>query len=120
METTDIIKPENLVYKKPALLKDVAMHYCPGCSHSTVHKIICEVIEEMGAEEYAIGVAPVGCAVFAYNYIDVDMIEAGIIDPAEVVTNEITNAASVASLLLTTDALVVDEPEDKPKINPAM
>ena len=76
METTDIIKPENLVYKKPALLKDVAMHYCPGCSHSTVHKIICEVIEEMGAEEYAIGVAPVGCAVFAYNYIDVDMIEA--------------------------------------------
>ena len=50
----------------------------------------------------------------------VDMIEAGIIDPAEVVTNEITNAASVASLLLTTDALVVDEPEDKPKINPAM
>ncbi|MGM9823807.1 MAG: 2-oxoglutarate oxidoreductase, partial [Muribaculaceae bacterium] len=47
METTDIIKPENLVYKKPALLKDVAMHYCPGCSHSTVHKIICEVIEEM-------------------------------------------------------------------------
>ena len=76
METTDIIKPENLVYKKPALLKDVAMHYCPGCSHSTVHKIICEVIEEMGAEEYAIGVAPVGCAVFAYNYIDVDMVEA--------------------------------------------
>lgn len=76
METTDIIKPENLVYKKTALLKDVAMHYCPGCSHSTVHKIICEVIEEMGAEEYAIGVAPVGCAVFAYNYIDVDMIEA--------------------------------------------
>ncbi len=76
MKTTDIIKPENLVYKKPALLKDVAMHYCPGCSHSTVHKIICEVIEEMGAEEYTIGVAPVGCAVFAYNYIDVDMIEA--------------------------------------------
>ena len=76
METTDIIKPENLVYKKPALLKDVAMHYCPGWSHSTVHNIICEVIEEMGAEEYAIGVAPVGCAVFAYNYIDVDMIEA--------------------------------------------
>ena len=58
-----------------------------------------------------------------YDALDrkyVDMIEAGIIDPAEVVTNEITNAASVASLLLTTDALVVDEPEDKPKINPAM
>ncbi len=76
MDTLDIIKPENLVYKKPALLKDVTMHYCPGCSHSTVHKIVCEVIEEMGAEEFTIGVAPVGCAVFAYNYIDVDMIEA--------------------------------------------
>ena len=76
MDTIDIIKPENLVYKKPALLKDATMHYCPGCSHSTVHKIVCEVIEEMGAEEFTIGVAPVGCAVFAYNYIDVDMIEA--------------------------------------------
>ena len=76
MDIIDIIKPENFVYKKPALLKDVTMHYCPGCSHSTVHKIVCEVIEEMGAEEFTIGVAPVGCAVFAYNYIDVDMIEA--------------------------------------------
>ena len=73
MEVNDIIKPENLVYQKPALLKDCTMHYCPGCSHSTVHKIVCEVIEEMGATEYAIGVAPVGCAVFAYNYIDIDM-----------------------------------------------
>ena len=76
MEVNEIIKPENLVYQKPALLKDCTMHYCPGCSHSTVHKIVCEVIEEMGATEYAIGVAPVGCAVFAYNYIDIDMSEA--------------------------------------------
>ena len=76
MEVNDIIKPEKLVYQKPALLKDCTMHYCPGCSHSTVHKIVCEVIEEMGATEYAIGVAPVGCAVFAYNYIDIDMSEA--------------------------------------------
>ena len=76
MEVNDIITPENLVYQKPALLKDCTMHYCPGCSHSTVHKIVCEVIEEMGATEYAIGVAPVGCAVFAYNYIDIDMSEA--------------------------------------------
>ena len=76
MEVNDIIKPENLVYQKPALLKDCTMHYCPGCIHSTVHKIVCEVIEEMGATEYAIGVAPVGCAVFAYNYIDIDMSEA--------------------------------------------
>ena len=76
MDINEIIKPENLVYKRPTLLKDTTMHYCPGCGHSTVHKIVCEVIEEMGAEEYTIGVAPVGCAVFAYNYLDVDMVEA--------------------------------------------
>ena len=76
MEINDIIKPENLVYKKPKLLNDRNMHYCPGCSHGVVHKLVAQVIEEMGAEEYAIGVSPVGCAVFAYNYIDVDMIEA--------------------------------------------
>ena len=52
------------------------MHYCPGCSHGVVHKLVAEVIEEMGAAEIAIGIAPVGCAVFAYNYIDVDWIEA--------------------------------------------
>ncbi len=52
------------------------MHYCPGCSHGVVHKLVAEVIEEMGAEHIAIGVAPVGCAVFAYNYIDIDWIEA--------------------------------------------
>ena len=52
------------------------MHYCPGCSHGVVHKLIAELIEEMGLEEKTIGVAPVGCAVFAYNYIDIDWIEA--------------------------------------------
>ena len=52
------------------------MHYCPGCSHGVVHKLIAEILEEMHAEEIAIGIAPVGCAVFAYNYIDVDWIEA--------------------------------------------
>ena len=52
------------------------MHYCPGCSHGVVHKLAAEVIEEMGMEERAIGVAPVGCAVFAYNYIDIDWQEA--------------------------------------------
>lgn len=76
MDIQDIIKPENQVYKKPSLLNDVQMHYCPGCSHGVVHKLIAEVIEEMGAAEIAIGIAPVGCAVFAYNYIDVDWIEA--------------------------------------------
>ncbi|MDE5787177.1 MAG: hypothetical protein K2H79_01345, partial [Bacteroidaceae bacterium] len=65
----DIIKPENQVYKKPKLLNDTPMHYCPGCSHSVVHKLIAEVIEELNMEEKSIGISPVGCAVFAYNYI---------------------------------------------------
>lgn len=76
MDIQDIIKPENQVYRKPALLNDSHMHYCPGCSHGVVHKLVAEVIEELGAAEIAIGIAPVGCAVFAYNYIDVDWIEA--------------------------------------------
>ena len=70
MDIKDIIKPENLVYSKPRLMNDNPMHYCPGCSHGVVHKLVAEVIDEMGMEEKTIGVAPVGCAVFAYNYID--------------------------------------------------
>ena len=66
------IKKENLVYVKPKLITDNVMHYCPGCSHGTVHKLIAEVIEEMGLEEKTVGVSPVGCSVFAYNYIDID------------------------------------------------
>lgn len=76
MEINDIIKPENRVYKKPALLNDANMHYCPGCSHGVVHKLISELVEEMGIEDKTIGIAPVGCAVFAYNYVDIDWIEA--------------------------------------------
>lgn len=76
MTTEDIIKPENLVYQKPKLLNNTPMHYCPGCSHGVVHKLIAEVIEEMGMEEKTIGISPVGCAVFAYKYIDIDWIEA--------------------------------------------
>ena len=71
-----IISPENIVYKKPTLMNDVPMHYCPGCSHGVVHKLVAEVIEEMGMEDKAIGVSPVGCAVFAYRYIDIDWQEA--------------------------------------------
>jgi 2-oxoglutarate ferredoxin oxidoreductase subunit beta len=52
------------------------MHYCPGCSHGVIHKLAAEVIEEMGLEDKTIGIAPVGCAVFAYNYIDIDWQEA--------------------------------------------
>lgn len=76
MNIKDMIKPENLVYQKPALMNDVNMHYCPGCSHGVVHKLVAEIVEEMGMEEKTIGVAPVGCAVFAYKFIDVDWQEA--------------------------------------------
>ncbi|NLI36814.1 MAG: 2-oxoglutarate oxidoreductase [Bacteroidales bacterium] len=76
MTRNEIIKPENLVYKKPTLMNDNHMHYCPGCSHGVVHKLVAEIIEEMGLREKAIGISPVGCAVFIYNYIDIDWQEA--------------------------------------------
>ena len=76
VENKEIIRPENLVYQKPRLLNDNTMHYCPGCSHGVIHKLVAEVIDEMGMAENSIGIAPVGCAVFAYNYIDVDWEEA--------------------------------------------
>ena len=76
MEIKDIIKEENKVYATPTLLEGVHMHYCPGCSHGVVHKLVAEVIHELGLTEKAVGVSPVGCAVFAYNYIDVDWVEA--------------------------------------------
>lgn len=76
MEIKDIIREENKVYCKPELLDEVHMHYCPGCSHGVVHRLLAEIIEEMNLEDSIIGIAPVGCAVFAYNYIDIDWIEA--------------------------------------------
>jgi 2-oxoglutarate/2-oxoacid ferredoxin oxidoreductase subunit beta len=72
----EIISPENLVYSKSPLLDNVTMHYCPGCSHGVVHKLIAEIIEELGIQKDVIGVCPVGCSVFAYNYIDIDWSEA--------------------------------------------
>ena len=76
MTKEQLITPENLVCGKPALMNDEHMHYCPGCSHGVVHKIIAEIIEEMQMEEKTIGVCPVGCAVFAYRYLDIDCQEA--------------------------------------------
>ncbi|WKZ70743.1 MAG: thiamine pyrophosphate-dependent enzyme [Melioribacteraceae bacterium] len=67
---------DNLVYEKPATLLDTPMHYCPGCGHGVAHRLIAEVIDELGIQEETIGVAPVGCSVFAYNYLDIDMSEA--------------------------------------------
>ena len=57
--------PENRVYAKPRLLTDAVMHFCPGCSHGTIHKLVAEVIDEMQVEHDAIGITPVGCAVLA-------------------------------------------------------
>ena len=76
MDVNEIIKPENLVYRKPTLLNDNTMHYCPGCSHGVAHKLVAEIIEEMGMMENTIAVSPVGCAVFAYEYFRCDMAEA--------------------------------------------
>lgn len=70
------IKQENLVHARPKLLRDNLMHYCPGCSHGTIHNLIAEVVEEMGLDGDCIGISPVGCGVFAYNYIEVDWVEA--------------------------------------------
>ena len=76
MTREEIIQAENLVYRKPELLNDVPMHYCPGCSHGVVHKLVAEVVAEMGMTEKTVAISPVGCAVFAYKYIDVDWQEA--------------------------------------------
>jgi 2-oxoglutarate ferredoxin oxidoreductase subunit beta len=67
-----IAKEENKVYGKCPVLTDTTMHYCPGCHHGTMHKILAEVIHELNIQEQTLGVAPVGCAVLAYNYIEID------------------------------------------------
>ncbi len=66
----------DLVYQRPDSLMDVRMHYCPGCGHTTAHKILMEVVDEAGIKSETVGVAPVGCAVLAYEYLDVDMHQA--------------------------------------------
>lgn len=65
-----------LVYDRPAALMDMPMHYCPGCGHGIIHRLVAEVIDELGLAGRTIGVAPVGCAVFAYQYFNVDGCEA--------------------------------------------
>ncbi len=76
MKLSDIIKEENLVYRKTPLMTDNILSYCPGCGHGTAHRIIAEVIEEMGIQSQVIGVAPVGCSVLAYDFIDIDWLQA--------------------------------------------
>lgn len=65
-----------VVFEKPKSLADVPLHYCPGCTHGIVHRLVAEAIDELGIEGKAIGVAPVGCAVMAYDYFNCDMVEA--------------------------------------------
>ena len=64
------------IYKKSEGLTDVPLHYCPGCSHGIIHKLIAETLVELDVLGKAIGVAPVGCAVKAYDYFDADMVQA--------------------------------------------
>jgi 2-oxoglutarate ferredoxin oxidoreductase subunit beta len=64
------------VYTRPTFLTDTPTHYCPGCTHGVAHRLIAEVLDEMGVREKTIGVAPVGCSVFAYNYFNCDFVEA--------------------------------------------
>ena len=71
-----IRQPENLVYTKTKLLTDKALSYCPGCGHGTAHRIVMEVIEELGAQANTIGIAPVGCSVLAYEFMNIDMQQA--------------------------------------------
>jgi len=76
METSTKNEDLEVVYTKPKTLTDTPMHYCPGCGHGVVHKILMEVVDELKIQEEIIGVAPVGCAVFAYDYMNIDMQEA--------------------------------------------
>jgi len=72
----EIIKKGKLVFKKTELMTDTPLSYCPGCGHGVAHRLIMEVVEEMGIAEETIGIAPVGCSVLAYEFMNVDMQEA--------------------------------------------
>lgn len=76
MNVQDIIKPENQVFCKTKLMTDTTLSYCPGCGHGTAHNLTMEVIDEMGIVEDTIGVAPVGCSVLAYDFMNIDITQA--------------------------------------------
>ena len=65
-----------VVFEKPKSLTDAQLHYCPGCTHGIIHRLVAQALDELGVEGKTIGVAPVGCAVMAYNYFACDMVEA--------------------------------------------
>ena len=66
----------SIVYKKPHALTDVPLHYCPGCTHGIVHRLVAQAIEELGVEGKTVGVASVGCSVMCYDYFSCDMVQA--------------------------------------------
>ncbi len=65
-----------VVFEKPKSLTDKVLHYCPGCTHGIIHRLVAEVIDELGIQGTTVGVAPVGCSVMAYDYFDIDMVQA--------------------------------------------
>ncbi|MBN1353562.1 MAG: 2-oxoglutarate oxidoreductase [Candidatus Omnitrophica bacterium] len=67
---------EKIVFKKPESLREITTHYCAGCGHGIIHRLVCEVVDELGVRENVVAVAPVGCAVIAYDYWDFDVTEA--------------------------------------------
>jgi 2-oxoglutarate/2-oxoacid ferredoxin oxidoreductase subunit beta len=66
----------NIIFQKPVAMTDTHTHYCPGCTHGVAHRIVAEVLDELGMRERTIGVAPVGCSVLCYNYFNCDFLEA--------------------------------------------
>ncbi len=76
----------NVIYKRPESMTDARMHYCPGCGHGIVHRLVAEVIDELKIREKTIGIAPVGCAVLAYDYWNFDVTEAAHGRPPAVAT----------------------------------
>ena len=85
-----------IVFEKPKALTDAPLHYCPGCTHGIIHRLVAEAIDSLNVGDITVGVAPVGCAVFAYNYFSCDMIEAAHGRPPAVATGlKRANPASV-------------------------
>jgi len=76
MATVEIPQNMELVYDYPQSLTEVDTHYCPGCTHGTIHRLVAEVLDELGVQDRTIGIAPVGCSVLAYKYFATDFAEA--------------------------------------------
>ncbi len=76
MAATAPFETQQIVYSRPVTLTDTPTHFCPGCTHGVAHRLVAEVLEEMGVREKTIGVASVGCSVFAYNYFNFDFVQA--------------------------------------------